>query len=68
MTIDELKAHGADLTERLEKLSAYLHIDETLAQIADIEKTMAQNDFRDDKEKAQATVQNAVAVRNGEEA
>ena len=35
MTIDEIKAHGADLTERLSKLSNYLHVEETLAQIAE---------------------------------
>ena len=64
MTIDEIKAHGADLTERLSKLSNYLHVDETLAQIAEIEKTMAQNDFWDDKEKAQATVQKLSSCKN----
>jgi len=64
MTIDEIKSHGADLTERLSKLSNYLHVEETLAQIAEIEKTMAQNDFWDDKEKAQATVQKLSSCKN----
>ena len=59
MTIDEIKAHGADLTERLSKLSNYLHVDETLAQIAEIEKTMAE----EGEEAAMAIFYNAYLPR-----
>ena len=64
MTIEEVKQKGQAVVQRLEELSAFLKIDETKAKIKEIEGIMARPDFWDDKESAQATVQNLSACKN----
>ena len=56
MTIEEIKTRGEDVIHRLDQLAKFLKIEENKQEIAEIEKTMSQPDFWDDKEKAQATV------------
>ncbi len=64
MTIDEIQSNVADLTARIDKLAKFLKIDEIKAKIAEIDGIMAQPDFWDDKEKAQATVQSLSSNKN----
>ena len=64
MELDELREHSRDLTERMEHLGAFLRLDEVREKIASLENVMAQPDFWDDKNKAQATVQELSGAKN----
>lgn len=64
MTVEEIRQKGRDVIERLEGLSSFLKIDETKEKIKEIEGIMAQPDFWDNKESAQATVQSLSACKN----
>lgn len=64
MTIDEIQQRGKDVATRLDQLAAFLKIDDTKKEIAEIEQTMSRADFWDDKEAAQATVQKLSACKN----
>ncbi|MCI6289256.1 MAG: peptide chain release factor 2 [Lentisphaeria bacterium] len=57
MLIEEIKAHCQDAETRLERLYNFLKIADYKTEMAQIEKTMSQSDFWDNKEKAQETVQ-----------
>lgn len=64
MTIEEIRAYSEDAAKRTALLKDFLKIDEHKGQIAEIEKVMAESDFWDDKEKAQATVQKLSAAKS----
>ena len=57
MLIEEIKAHCQDADTRLGRLYEFLKIDGYKQEMAQIEQTMSQSTFWDDKEKAQETVQ-----------
>ncbi|MBO7148087.1 MAG: peptide chain release factor 2 [Lentisphaeria bacterium] len=63
MLIEEIKAHCQDADSRLARLYDFLKIDDYKKKMADIEATMSRNDFWDDKEKAQETVQQLSACK-----
>ncbi|MBR1966865.1 MAG: peptide chain release factor 2 [Lentisphaeria bacterium] len=56
MTLDELKNIESDVTQRLEHLQDFLHIDDHKQTIAELEEKMTKPDFWDNKESAQETV------------
>ncbi len=64
MTIEEIRQKGSDAASRMEQLAKFLKIEETRQQIKEIEEIMARADFWDDKEKAQATVQQLSGCKN----
>ena len=53
MLIEEIKAHCQDAETRLERLYNFLKIADYKTEMAQIEKTISQSDFWDNKEKAQ---------------
>ena len=57
MLLEEIKAHSQDANARLERLYAFLKIDDYKQEMAQIENTMSQSTFWDNKESAQETVQ-----------
>ena len=57
MLLEEIKAHSQDANARLERLYTFLKIDDFKNEMAQIENTMSQSNFWDNKESAQETVQ-----------
>ena len=57
MLIEEIKAHCQDADTRLGRLYEFLKIEDYKKEMAEIEKTMSQSTFWDNKETAQETVQ-----------
>ncbi len=64
ITIEEVRAAGAETVERLDALKRFLKIDDRRAEMAQIEEKMAAPDFWDRKEAAQETVAALSACRN----
>ncbi len=57
MLLEEIKAHSQDANARLDRLYTFLKIDDFKNEMAQIENTMSQSNFWDNKESAQETVQ-----------
>ena len=57
MLLEEIKAHSQDANARLDRLYTFLKIDDYKNEMAQIENTMSQSNFWDNKESAQETVQ-----------
>ena len=53
MLIEEIKAHCQDADTRLGRLYEFLKIEDYRKEMAEIEKTMSQSTFWDNKETAQ---------------
>ena len=64
MELEELREHSRNVTERIDHLAAFLELDEVKEKIAALEETMSRADFWDDKNNAQATVQELSAAKN----
>ncbi len=64
MTIEELRAAGAEAAARVEALHEFLKIDERREEMRAIEERMAAPDFWDKKEAAQETVAKLSSCRN----
>ena len=64
MELEELREHSRNVTGRIEHLAAFLKLDEVKEKIAALEETMSRADFWDDKNNAQATVQELSAAKN----
>lgn len=57
MLLEEIKAHSQDANARLDRLYTFLKIDDYKNEMAQIENTMSQSNFWDNKDSAQETVQ-----------
>ena len=64
MELEELREHSRNVTGRIEHLAAFLKLDEVKEKIAALEEKMARADFWDDKNNAQATVQELSSAKN----
>ena len=64
MELEELREHSRNVAGRIEHLAAFLKLDEVKEKIAALEETMSRADFWDDKNNAQATVQELSAAKN----
>lgn len=64
MTIEELKSVVSEASERIGQLDAFLKIDERREELAKLEAKMADPDFWNKKEEAQATVTALSSCKN----